>query len=153
MGEDQSNDSCTHDAAEMSEEPSTSSQNQPRTRFVQRRTRRVESKLRGRNRPRAIDLNEETLPASQQSQVRDDQARGNNPPRRHLRYLVLSLRNCQNNLEKARFMLQYFNGCSFNAGLCPDGIIRFSDDEAAQLSRFIQELDEEDDAEIAEPEV
>ena len=39
------------------------------------------------------------------------------------------------------------------AGLCPDGIIRFSDNEAAQLSRFIQELDEEDDAEIAEPEV
>lgn len=152
MGEDQSNDDCTHDAAEMREEASTSSQNQPQ-RFVQRRTRRVESKLRGRNRPRASDLNEPTPPASQESQGRDDQARGNNPPGRHLRYLVLSLRNCQNNLEKARFILQYFNGCSFNAGLCPEGIIRFTDDEAAELSRFNQELDEEDEAEIAEPEV
>lgn len=37
--------------------------------------------------------------------------------------------------------------------MCPDGIIRFSDGEAAQLSRYVQELDEEDDAEKAEPEV
>ena len=105
MREDQSNDGCTHDAAEMSDEASTSSQNQPRRRLVQRRTRRVQSKLRGRNRPRANDVNEETLPASQESQVRDDQARGNNPPSRHPRYLVQNLRTCQNNLEKARFML------------------------------------------------
>ena len=110
MREDQSNDGCTHDAAEMSDEASTSSQNQPRRRLVQRRTRRVQSKLRGRNRPRANDVNEETLPASQESQVRDDQARGNNPPSRHPRYLVQNLRTCQNNLEKARFMLQCFNG-------------------------------------------
>ena len=50
-------------------------------------------------------------------------------------------------------MLQYFNGRSFNAGMCPDGIIQFSDDEAPLLSRYIQELHEEDDAEIAEPEI
>ena len=86
-------------------------------------------------------------------QVRDDHTKGNNPPNRHLRYLVQNLRACQNNLEKARFMLQYFNGCSFNAGMCPDGVIRFSDHEAAQISQYVQELDEEDDAEIAEPEV
>ena len=156
MGEDQSNDGGTHDAAEMrNEEASTSSKNQPHRRLVQRRTRRVESKLRGRNRPRANDVNEETPPASQDSQVRDDQAPRNNPPSRHLRYLVQNLHACPNNLEKARFMLQYFNGCSFNAGTCPDGILRFTDDEAAhdQLSRYIQELDKEDDVEIAEPEI
>lgn len=152
VGEDQANHGPAYDA-ELSQEASTSGQNQPRRRVVQRRTRRVQSKLRGRNRPRANDLNEGPLPASQESQVRDDQARGNNPPNRHLRYLVQNLRACQNNLEKARFMLQYFNGCSFNAGMCPDGVIRFSDDEAAQLSRYVREIDEEDNAEIAEPEV
>jgi len=150
MEEDQANHGPAHDE-ETSQEASTSSQNQPR--LIQRRTRRVQNKLRGRNRPRATELNEEVLPASQESQVRGDQARGDNPPNRHLRYLVQNLRACQNNREKARFMLQYLNGCSFNAGMCPDGVIRFSDDEAAQLSRYVQEIDEEDDAEIAEPEV
>ena len=148
MGEDQANHGPAHDA-EISQEASTSSENQTRRRLVQRRTRRVQSKVRGRNRPRANDLNEEALPASQESQARDDQARGNNPQNRHLRYLVQNLRARQN----ARFMLQYFNGCSFNAGMCPDGVIRFSDDEAAQLSRYVQEIDEEDNADIAEPEV
>ena len=152
MGEDQANHGPAHNV-EIGQEASTSSQNQPRRRLIQRRTRRVQNKLRGRNRPRANDLNEEALPASQESQVRDDQARGNNPPNRHLRYLVQNVCACQNNLEKARFMLQYFNGCSFNTGMCPDGVIRFSDDEAAQLSQYVQEIDEEDDAEIAEPEV
>ena len=153
MGEDQANHSSTHDAAESSQEASTSSENQPRGRLVQRRIRRVQNKLRGTNRPRTNELNEEALPASQESQLRDGQARENNQPNRHLRYLVQNLRACQNNLEKARFMLQYFNGCSFNAGMCPDGVIRFSDHEAAQISQYVQELDEEVDAEIAEPEV
>lgn len=154
MGADQSNDGCAHQAAEISEETSTSSQNQPRRRLVQRRTRRVESKLRGRNRPRARDVNEETPPESPPaSQVRDDQGPRYNPPIRHLRYLVQNLRTCSNDREKARFMLQYFDGCSFNAGMWPDGIIRFTDNEAAELSSYIQELEEEDDGEIAEPEV
>ena len=149
--EDQANHGPAHEE-ETSPEASTSSH--PRVpRLIQRRTRRVQNKLRGRNRPRATELNEEVLPASQESQVRGDQARGDNPPNRHLRYLVQNLRACQNNLEKATFLLQYLNGCSFNAGMCPDGVIRFSDDEAAQLSRYVQEIDEEDDGEIAEPEV
>ena len=38
-------------------------------------------------------------------------------------------------------------------GMCPQGVIRFSDDEVTQISQYVQELDEEDDAEIAEPEV
>ena len=37
--------------------------------------------------------------------------------------------------------------------MCPVGVIRFSDDEAAQLSRYVREIDEEDNVEIAEPEV
>ena len=32
-------------------------------------------------------------------QVRDDQAKGNNPINRHLRYLVQNLCTCQNNLQ------------------------------------------------------
>ena len=85
-------------------------------------------------------MNEEALPASQESQVLEHQAQRNNPQNRHLRYLVENLRACQKDLDKAKFMLNYFDGCSFNAGMSPDGIIRFSDDEAAQLSQYVQEL-------------
>lgn len=133
-------------------EASTSSQSQPSRRLVERRTRRVRSKLTGRNRPRATEREEEPLPASQQSEVGENQALGDQPPTRRLKYVVENLRACQTVKEKATFMLDYFGNCSFNAGLCPDSIIRFSDDEALQLSRYVQVVDDETD-DVVEPEV
>ena len=44
-------------------------------------------------------------------------------------------------------MLTYLNGCSFNTGESPHGIVRFSNDEAVQteLSRYVREVIEKDE--------
>ena len=51
-------------------------------------------------------------------------------------------------------MLTYLNGCSFNTGESPHGIVRFSNDEAVQteLSRYVREVIEKDEV-TNEPEV
>jgi len=42
-------------------------------------------------------------------------------------------------------MLTYLNGCSVNAGESPHGIIRLSNDEALELSRYVREVIETDE--------
>ena len=81
-----------------------------------------------------------------------NQALQDNPPNRHLKYVVENLCARQNSIDKAKFILTYFSNCSFNAALSPDGIIRFSDPEAVELSRYVQELDEAT-GDIEEPQV
>lgn len=49
-------------------------------------------------------------------------------------------------------MLSYLYGCSFNAAKSPHGIIRFSDDEALELARFVTEVIEDEET-ANEPEV
>ena len=171
-----------HDADDNnSQEAGTSGQNRSKRRLIQRRTRRVRSKLSGRNAQRASERNEEPVPATQESvpasqesvptsqgsvpalqgrvpssqgseHLQADQVPANNPPNRHLKYLLQTLRSCNSDMEKARFMLEYVSGCSFNAAVSPDSIIRFSEDEAAQLSQYVLEVDENDE-DIEEPEV
>ena len=93
------------------------------------------------------------VPSSQGSEhLQADQVPANNPPNRHLKYLLQKLRSCNSDMEKARFMLEYVGGCSFNAAVSPDSIIRFSEDEAAELSQYVLEVDENDE-DIEEPEV
>ena len=69
-----------------------------------------------------------------------------------LKYLLAQPRTCRNDVEKAQSMLTYLNGCSFNTGESPHGIIRFSNDEATELSRYVREVIEKDEV-TNEPEV
>ena len=146
------NDNVDDDDDDDDQQGSTSAQTQPSRRLVRRRTRRVRTKLRGRNRQRANEGEEDPIPASQESQMSGNQALQDNPPNRHLKYVVENLRARQNSMDKAQFILTYFSNCSFNAALSPDGIIRFSDAEAVELSRYVQELDE-GTGDIEEPQV
>lgn len=131
-----------HDGDEE-EEIGDSEQRGTKRRVVRRRTRRVQSKLSGRNPPRGMSNSQQ--PASPDArETEDDDAAGDADQavaeNRDLKYLLAQLRACRGDPEKARSMLQYLSGCSFNAGETPDGIIRFSDAEAVQLSEYVAEV-------------
>ena len=119
----------------------------------------------GRNPPRGISNSQQ--PASPDAretegdlrQDVDDDAVGNADQvaggNRDLRYLLAQLGACRGDSQKARSLLRYLSGCNFNAEETPDGIIRFSDDEAVQLSAYVAEVNRHqgDVADLAEPRV
>jgi len=116
---------------------------QAKRKTVRRCTRRVKSKLSGRNPPRGAQNIQQPPPVVDNREVVD-------PPtvinaNRDLKYLLAQLRTCRNDVEKAQSMLTYLNGCSFNTGESPHGIIRFSNDEATELSRYVKEVMEKDE--------
>ena len=75
----------------------------------------------------------------------------NDNANRDLKYLLEQLRASTSEPEKAKSLLHYLSGCAFNAGESPDRIIRFSNDEATELARYVAEINANDVDGVEEP--
>lgn len=111
----------------------------------------MQRKLAGRGPPRSNEARVQPVSSTGQGEQVSDQNTATATSNRNLKYLLTQLRSGRNPTQKGEAMLSYLYGCSFNAALSPHGIIRFSDDEALELARFVTEAIENE--EIDEPEV
>ena len=111
----------------------------------------MKRKLSGRNPPREIPNRQPPSPGQEQQEIDRANVIVADNPNRDLKYLLAQLRAGRSEPEKAKSLLQYLNGCNFNAGESPDGIIRFSNDEARELARYVAEINANDVEAVEEP--
>ena len=107
--------------------------------------------MSGRNPPRQIPNNQPPSADDEQQEIDRANVVVNDNANRDLKYLLAQLRACRNEPEKAKSLLQYLSGCGFNAGESPDRVIRFSNDEARELARYVAEIDGDDVDGVEEP--